>query len=262
MVRVWSRPGLVVCLEKVQVRSLRLKQNQPPNKKLLLFPKQHQSRVCHNPPDQSQDDAQAVQQGAEGTGTSVSEVAGEGEVKSTPTQLDSVQPAARTSTEGTSEMTKEAVELAAGDATLKYNHYTHAFHVEPPTFEVDVAEVDDRFSFSFGFQGNYTIQLRCEETNTLLKRTGTHFQGVKTGGVYWCEVEEDPTLADQPRTTYKARGSDSMAAMRKEMASDGFGGEDSSSCSCIEGNPCQSQYSCRDWKNRFAVAKAHGWKGF
>ena len=34
------------------------------------------------------------------------------------------------------------------------------------------------------------------------------------------------------------------------------------SCSCLYGNPCVDEYSCRDWTNRFAVAKANGWKGF
>ena len=34
------------------------------------------------------------------------------------------------------------------------------------------------------------------------------------------------------------------------------------SCSCLYGNPCVDEYSCRDWNNRFAVAKANGWKGF
>ena len=31
--------------------------------------------------------------------------------------------------------------------------------------------------------------------------------------------------------------------------------EDRGSCSCIEGNPCQSQYTCKDWAHRFVVAK-------
>ena len=38
-------------------------------------------------------------------------------------------------------------------------------------------------------------------------------------------------------------------------------GEDSSTCSCLFGNPCQSAYSCSDWNNRFEVAKRNGWKG-
>ena len=32
------------------------------------------------------------------------------------------------------------------------------------------------------------------------------------------------------------------------------------SCSCIEGNPCADAYCCKDWKNRFEVAKKNGWK--
>eukprot|EP00941_MAST-03F_sp_MAST-3F-sp1_P004618 g4618.t1 len=28
-----------------------------------------------------------------------------------------------------------------------------------------------------------------------------------------------------------------------------------SKCSCLEGNPCSSQYVCKDWKNRYAIAK-------
>ena len=45
------------------------------------------------------------------------------------------------------------------------------------------------------------------------------------------------------------------------VSTSGMGGEDSASCSCIEGNPCMSKYNCKDWKNRFEVAKATGWKG-
>lgn len=33
-------------------------------------------------------------------------------------------------------------------------------------------------------------------------------------------------------------------------------------CSCIYGNPCVDEYGCKDWTNRYAVAKKNGWKGF
>ena len=33
-------------------------------------------------------------------------------------------------------------------------------------------------------------------------------------------------------------------------------------CSCLYGNPCQDQYVCQNWANRFEVAKKNGWKGF
>ena len=34
------------------------------------------------------------------------------------------------------------------------------------------------------------------------------------------------------------------------------GGEDTASCSCVEGNPCISPYNCQNWERRFEVAKA------
>lgn len=39
--------------------------------------------------------------------------------------------------------------------------------------------------------------------------------------------------------------------------SDGVLAEDSASCSCLEGNPCAVSYNCRDWANRFEVARRH-----
>ena len=35
----------------------------------------------------------------------------------------------------------------------------------------------------------------------------------------------------------------------------GGGGDDHASCSCIEGNPCAVPYNCKDWANRFEIAK-------
>jgi hypothetical protein len=31
--------------------------------------------------------------------------------------------------------------------------------------------------------------------------------------------------------------------------------EDHESCSCLEGTPCEQEYSCKDWKHRFEIAK-------
>ena len=47
-------------------------------------------------------------------------------------------------------------------------------------------------------------------------------------------------------------GDDSMMMM----------GEDSATCSCVYGNPCLVAYNCKDWANRFDVAKRNGWRGF
>ena len=56
--------------------------------------------------------------------------------------------------------------------------------------------------------------------------------------------------AQGPRKTYKAPEPSAPTGPRME------------SCSCIEGNPRADAYCCKDWKNRFEVAKKNGWKGF
>jgi len=42
----------------------------------------------------------------------------------------------------------------------------------------------------------------------------------------------------------------------------GQAGDDSASCSCLEGNPCMVAYNCKHWARRYEVAKINGWKGF
>ena len=97
---------------------------------------------------------------------------------------------------------------------------------------------------------------------------------------YRLEVQEDAVweAAQGPKTVYKAPEKATTSGPKME------------SCSCIEGNPCADAYCCKDWcaattalaalllsspspsalslaltlrrKNRFEVAKKHGWKGF
>ena len=74
---------------------------------------------------------------------------------------------------------------------------------------------------------------------------------------YVLEVQEDAVWDEAARAagtykTYKA----------PTEADGGVTTKKQESCSCIEGNPCVDAYCCKDWKNRFEVAKKHGWKGF
>ena len=76
---------------------------------------------------------------------------------------------------------------------------------------------------------------------------------------YVLHVDEDPADANKPKTTYKAGAG--VKGLRTGGEDEAMG-EDSSSCSCLFGNPCASSYNCKDWHNRFDVAKRNGWKGF
>lgn len=55
---------------------------------------------------------------------------------------------------------EDALWPVTGVVTLCYNHYRHEFEIAAPPGAVSVASIDDRFSFSYGFKGNYKIHLR------------------------------------------------------------------------------------------------------
>jgi hypothetical protein len=78
---------------------------------------------------------------------------------------------------------------------------------------------------------------------------------------YWVYVVEDPVQEAKDREAMAALVAADKAkakAERSEYAENGL----PESCSCIEGNPCVDEYGCKDWTNRFAIAKKNGWKGF
>ena len=73
---------------------------------------------------------------------------------------------------------------------------------------------------------------------------------------YVLEVLEDAVWVEAARAagtykTYKAPTAEENGITKQKQES----------CSCIEGNPCADAYCCKDWKNRFEVAKRNGWKG-
>ena len=132
--------------------------------------------------------------------------------------------------------------------------------------------MDDKFSFGFVFKGKYQVHLRGPgKTGPRLAREGEEIIGLELGGAeYWAEVDEDEAaeeaaMAGKKKTTFNASSDGWEGGMRMvtgDSSGDGFGGEDNASCSCIEGNPCVSAYNCKNWDNRFEIAKANGWKGY
>jgi hypothetical protein len=174
---------------------------------------------------------------------------------------------------------QKAVEMATmpkkGKVLLHYNHYkewveTTFFHSEADdkfTGAVSCAEVDEKFSFSFVFKGNYQVQLKGPgRKGPRLPRKDGEVLGLEMGGAeYWAEVDEDEAaeeaaLAGKKKITYTASGGgEGGISIQTEHGTEY--GEDKASCSCIEGNPCMSAYNCKNWANRYEVAKANGWKG-
>jgi hypothetical protein len=80
------------------------------------------------------------------------------------------------------------------------------------------------------------------------------FRDLMAGEKYYCIVIENP-----------GQYARDMEETRKRLERDGVPveqGARAEGCSCLFGNPCLDQYVCKDWGNRFAVAKKNGWKGF
>lgn len=155
-----------------------------------------------------------------------------------------------------------------GTCKVRYNHYNQDFKIVDG--RLMYADVDEEYCFSIAFKGNYTVKVEypdgtmsapitpAEKAETDPPYEGLCFEGLTPDAQHKFVVEEDPALADAPRTAYVASGGSSL--IKRDTG--GEMGEDSASCSCVFGNPCQSAYSCKDWNNRYEVAKKNGWKGF
>lgn len=143
-----------------------------------------------------------------------------------------------------------------GKTKVRYNHYNQDFPLLDHKLKWDV--VDEEYCISFVFKGNFTTKVVAPD-GTELRQVNGEFSDLEHDSQYTLVVEEDPELANAPRKAYVAASSSNDFIKR---GGGGEMGEDSASCSCLYGNPCQSAYSCKDWNNRFEVATRNGWKGF
>ena len=172
-------------------------------------------------------------------------------------------------------------ELPSGEVMVRYNHYTTKFPLTKGAVRFE--DIDEKYAISFVFKGAWTCYLTAKDPpdkrihpdgdglhvemrpdpmgfddGDMEEVTVGSFSGLvlETGEghtqEYTLHVDEDPEDAKKPKTTYKA-----------EVKDDGLtGGNRAEGCSCIWGNPCATADPCKDWHNRFEVAKKNGWKGF
>ena len=92
------------------------------------------------------------------------------------------------------------------------------------------------------------------------------FQRLEADKVYYVQVEEESKAKQEyeERQEKKAAENAKKRAQQEAAEADGLTITKTKmeSCSCIEGNPCLDRMCCKDWENRFEVAKKFGWKGF
>jgi hypothetical protein len=164
-----------------------------------------------------------------------------------------------------------------GTATICYSHYKKPFPITNGA--TTAAVIDAEYYLTFAFPNckmrlsQYSPSDFSYEDDGLTQRPMLHenpegtYHGLVVDNTYWVHVEEDSA----EREAYERRQDAFAAEQAKRRAEDeaneakGLSGvkqEKGESCSCIEGNPCMDSYGCKDWNNRYAVAKKNGWKGF
>ncbi len=162
----------------------------------------------------------------------------------------------------------ETARLAAlrnGAVTVRYNHYVKSFTIVDGKLSAEA--IDDELALTFVFKScKIHICPAVDDSKNppaapaLLPESGDPvvFSGLEAGRTYWAIVEEDAA----EKAASDARQTKFVAAQAKPKGDDeGIVREKVESCSCIEGNPCAQPYGCKDWSGRYALAKAHGWKG-
>lgn len=155
-----------------------------------------------------------------------------------------------------------------GNVTVRYNHYKPSLAVTGGRLPATV--IDEELYLSGVFK-KCELRLQTEKDGgTVVPYDGsgaisdTTFTGLTPGSTYWVAIIEDPEEAAaaeaRAAAAYAAREA-ARAAQPAPLPGGGIVREKMEGCSCIEGNPCMDPYGCKDWTNRYTVAKANGWRG-
>lgn len=162
----------------------------------------------------------------------------------------------------------------SGNVKINYNHYKKEFPLVGGSISSDV--VDSEYCLTFAFPkckihlstyspNDFSFEDKGLSAPPLEKESppGT-FINIKTDTVYWVHLEEDhdEQQAYELRQDKFAKEAAEKRRVAESSAAKGLPQVSSAeSCSCIEGNPCMDRYGCKNWANRYEIAKQNGWKG-
>ena len=92
-----------------------------------------------------------------------------------------------------------------GEVIVRYNHYKKPFQTTDG--KLTWGAVDDQYSFSFVFEGNFFLKMYPEkEKEAYVEQEDRTFLNLVDGGTYMIEVEEDEVAESKiEKTTYKAQ---------------------------------------------------------
>ncbi|KAF0683210.1 Aste57867_24728 [Aphanomyces stellatus] len=165
---------------------------------------------------------------------------------------------------------------ANGKVLVRYNHYKKEFPIARGS--TTAAAIDAQYFLSGVFPNSKLHLSQFGPSDFSFEQAGMTerpmvpespvgvYGGLVTGETYWIHIEEDSTEREAYEKRQEAfaasKAKDRTEQEEREKRGGGIVKEKVESCSCIEGNPCVDKYCCKDWDNRHAVAKKHGWKGF
>ena len=175
--------------------------------------------------------------------------------------------------------TARKLSAGTGEVTLHYNMYSEKFNISAGSLLASL--IDEEYCLSDVMPG-CLVRLSRVKTDTkgstlqhpeLLDLASINnespyvseapagtFLELEKDKEYWVFVVEDPIQEAKDRAAMDlvVAAAASGAEPRSEYAEAGL----PESCSCIEGNPCVDEYGCKNWHERYRVAKENGWKGF
>lgn len=158
---------------------------------------------------------------------------------------------------------------AEGDIMVNYQMYNEKFPISNNT--ITAARIDEDYGLTDVMPG-CRIRLSTIESKARTLYTNAHdgreapwvredpegtFKDLLAGETYYCIVFEDAKQYAKDMQDLQKRLEAEGGAHQEDKR-----GRAEEGCSCLFGNPCMDQYICRDWDNRYAVAKKNGWKGF
>lgn len=162
-----------------------------------------------------------------------------------------------------------------GKVKLLYEQYNEEFPIVNGS--TTQANIDDVYCLSFVMPG-CLIHLSVHNPQEKRKREnegiidlflpedprGT-YHGLVDDQIYYVYVEQEAEQLARDQEKMRRIAAEMEGSVQRDKDGEIIkpdDGRNMESCSCIYGNPCVDEYGCKDWSNRYAIAKQNGWKGF
>ncbi|OQR88500.1 hypothetical protein THRCLA_10283 [Thraustotheca clavata] len=148
-----------------------------------------------------------------------------------------------------------------GSIRLIYEMYNESFQIENGT--IHTSTIDEEYALSFVMpECHIHLSEHPPSVKRELKNEGknVYLHEDPSGTIVNLEANRDYYVyVTEAMSNLPTEVQTNVVSLPKIEKDDGRGFD---SCTCIEGTPCVDEYGCRDWRQRYQIATANGWKGF